>query len=103
MKLFEILAESRIREWQQRPEAEKNLRCSGHEERVSYETQAIAEIESLLLESRETQGEARTDLLRQADNRTVELLTLLERRGYSLTAKLVGDRISDLRKRSSQG
>ena len=105
MHAFDILAESKIREWQQtvREKKENPSEETPHSTAPlteSYEKILYYDIRKTIIESFMTQGEEREALLKSASDMQVQLASRLEKSGYNIISKMFGDEIQALRQRA---
>tara|TARA_R110000850_G_scaffold121939_6_gene239841 strand:- start:1347 stop:1685 length:339 start_codon:yes stop_codon:yes gene_type:complete len=103
-KLFEILTESRIREWEEgKSERSRKPAAEPWQERESYDQQLLGEITNLLERANTlpASDEGRSQDLNRARELEVQLMASLEKRGLMLTAKRISDELGVLRRKET--
>ncbi len=101
MHAFDILAEAKIRQWEQdkkeqktSPQKRETLRIDPTE---SLEKQLYLEIRQSIIKAYLESGTNREDHLQMATKMEVQLSARLERSGYNMMSKLFSDEIRSLK------
>tara|TARA_R110002096_G_scaffold39227_7_gene107506 strand:- start:300 stop:623 length:324 start_codon:yes stop_codon:yes gene_type:complete len=104
MSIFDLLAEAKIKEWENRDRSttnqseEKRKSKSGEYQKTeSFEKQLLQDIHGLIEDSNSDDQETNSRCVERAKSLEVQLMASLEKQGLYLTAKRISEELAELR------
>lgn len=104
MNVFDLLAESRIREWESRArstpghsEGKGKSKGGEYQKTESFERQLLQEIHGLIEASKTDDPETKSRCEERAKGLQVQLMASLEKQGLNLTAKRISEELAEFR------
>jgi primosomal protein N'' len=87
MGIFEILAETKIKEWLRQPKPKTALKEAPKEDKKTFEGYLLDEIRNLISQAATETGEVQKATLAKANGLQIQLLVSLEQSGHFMIAK----------------